>query len=131
MFDPLSIILGCVAIASASNKVLKPVEERFDTVDRFNKAIEQLESMQLKLGIRSAVLADNERNMQKHAERMAGHHGGFDLSKEEDVYDFCEDMRVQLKVGERAEQVFREHGSVCRKCGQVVTNVEHIEGKKK
>lgn len=125
MFDPFSLLLGLSAI-SAVGKALKPVEERFKAIDRYNAAIEELEKKQLKLGLRTAVLADNEEHMQAHAIKMAN--GGYNLADDNELYDFCEDMRVQLKVGEFADRVFREAGCTCRKCGQTITSIEQIEG---
>jgi len=128
MFDPFSILVGLSAV-SAVGKALEPMAERFDRIDRYNDAIEELERMGLHLGVRNAVLADNDEHMQRHAARMAN--GGYNLADERDLYDFCEDMRVQLKVGEYADRVFRKAGSVCKHCGQTITSVEQIEGGRK
>ena len=120
--DPFGILTAC-SVITAIGKAAAPLAERFEEAERYGAAEKVLRAKGLTtLAVREATLADNDEHMQRHARRMAD--GGFNLADPTDMADFVEDMRVQLKVGEYVEGVFREHGSECRHCGHVITSMK-------
>lgn len=125
LLDPFGILMACSAV-SALGKATKPIAERIDEAERYGAAERALREKGLNVAVRNTTLADNCEHMQQHAQRMEN--GGFNLADPIEMADFCEDMRVQLKVGEFVENTFREHGSVCGHCGSVITSIN--QGKK-